>query len=233
MTIGITYTESNYINYPRWILADDPSIEIIQLTSEHARDLAKCDGIVLSGGIDTHPRFYKSGNVSYTRAPEVFDENRDQFELDVFQFALDKKLPVLAICRGMQLVNVALGGDLIQDIEESGKSDHRRHGATDGMHEIRVEKNSLLYEITGHENGTVNSAHHQALGAVAADLVVNAYSADGIAEGAEWKDKADKTFLLCLQWHPERLAQVQPDNPFTMNIRKHFLAAIKDKQQLT
>ncbi|MES2138537.1 MAG: gamma-glutamyl-gamma-aminobutyrate hydrolase family protein [Bacteroidota bacterium] len=228
LTIGITVTEARYSNYPLWIKGDDSDIEIIQLTQTNSEDLKKCDGIVLSGGIDTHPKFYKNECITYQFAPQKYDVARDEFELSVFKFAQEKNIPVLAVCRGMQLVNIALGGDMIQDIEESGKLDHRRHDK-DGMHEITVVKDSLFYEITGIETGIINSAHHQALGKIASDLKVSAFSPDGIAEAAEWKNKADKPFLLCVQYHPERLAQQQPENPFTRDIRKFFLKAVEQK----
>ncbi len=231
LTIGVTGTEARYSNYPIWIKGSDADIEIIQLVPANVGDLEKCDGIVLSGGIDTHPTFYKNERINYPLAPKEFNVLRDEFELSVFKYSLEKNIPVLAICRGMQLVNVALGGDLIQDIEESGKENHRRHGDMDGMHEITVVKNSLLHEITGCESGIINSAHHQALGKIANDLKVTAFSIDGIAEAVEWENKEGKPFLLCVQWHPERLAQEQKDNPFTCNIRKQFLITVNQKKQ--
>lgn len=229
--IGITETEACYENYPLWIKGDDSGIEVIKLTKERIDDVDKCDGIVLSGGIDTHPLFYNNDNISYPNAPKKFKEERDEFELEVFRYALEKKIPVLGICRGMQLVNIALGGDLIQDIEASGSADHKRHGDADGMHEVGIEKNSLLHEIAGSEKGAINSAHHQALATIAPGLRVNAWSPDGIAEGAEWKDKADKPFLLCVQWHPERLVKMQPDNPLTAGIRKKFVETVKNNKR--
>ncbi|MCE9538839.1 MAG: gamma-glutamyl-gamma-aminobutyrate hydrolase family protein [Bacteroidetes bacterium] len=228
LKIGITITEARYSNYPLWIKGDNSDIEIIQLSQTNSEDLKKCDGIVLSGGIDTHPKFYKNKCITYQFAPKEYDVARDEFELHVFKIAQEKNIPVLAVCRGMQLVNIALGGDLIQDIEESGKLDHRRHDK-DGVHEITVVKDSLFYAVTGIASGTINSAHHQALGKIASDLKVSAFSPDGIAEAAEWKNKADKPFLLCVQYHPERLAQQQPENPFTRNIRNEFLKAVEQK----
>ena len=227
ITIGITETEAHYSNYPIWIKGNNSEIEIIKLSSANFDDLKKCDGIVLTGGIDTHPKFYNHQRLDYPLAPDKFDEARDEFELKIFEYAIKNSIPVLAICRGMQLVNVALGGDLIQDIEESGKQDHRKHAGIDGQHEISVTKNSLLHQITGNEKGLINSAHHQALGKIATNLKVNAISPDGIAEGLEWKDQENKSFLLCVQWHPERLVQNQPNNPFTAEIRTQFLNAIK------
>ena len=231
MVIGITYTESGNQNYPPWIKGGENNIDIIQLGAGNLTDLKNCNGIILSGGVDTHPRFYKSDKINYPFAPEKFDEVRDETELQIFYFALENKLPVLAICRGMQLVNIALGGDLIQDIEASGKSDHKRSGDVDGKHEIIVNKHSLLYSITGMSTGIVNSAHHQALGNIAPELMVNAYADDGIAESAEWNDKSGKPFLLCVQWHPERLAITEPENKFAKNIRIKFLEAVRARMK--
>jgi putative glutamine amidotransferase len=228
LTIGITATEARYENYPQWIKGGDVNITVIQLSSETAGELNKCDGIILSGGVDTHPSFYGSKRLDYPLAPDTFNIERDTFELAVFNYSQKNAIPVLAICRGMQLINIALGGDLVQDIQESGKLDHRRHGGKDGEHEINVIKNSMLYTITGCEKGIVNSAHHQALGKIAPALQVTAFSADGVAESAEWKETVNKSFLLCVQWHPERLAQEQPDNPFTKTIREQFLKAVQE-----
>lgn len=229
LTIGITITEARYSNYPLWIKGNNSDIEIIQLTQTNVEDLKKCDGIVLSGGIDTHPKFYKNECISYQFAPKEYDVARDEFELKVFKYSQERNIPILAVCRGMQLVNIALGGDLIQDIEESGKLDHRRHNDKDGVHEIKVVKDSLFYEITGGEYGTINSAHHQALGKIASDLNVTAFSPDGIAEATEWKSKNDKPFLLCVQFHPERLAQQHEGSSIAHNIREQFLKAVNQK----
>ena len=231
LTIGITDSETRYENYPKWIKGNDLAIEIIKLTPENKNELERCHGIVLSGGIDTHPKFYNNKNTEYPLAPKKFNEQRDEFEISVFNYAQKQNIPVLAICRGMQLVNVALGGNLIQDIEESGKKDHRSHDGTDGIHEITITKDSLLFEISGNEKEIVNSAHHQALSAVASDLKITAYSSDGIPEATERKNKSGKPFLLCVQWHPERLATLQPDNPFSNKIRETFLEAVKIKKQ--
>lgn len=228
LTIGITNTSSHYSNYPRWIKGGDTSIKILQLQHGNLDDLKLCDGIVLSGGIDTHPTFYNNKRIDYPNAPNQFDAARDEFEISIFKYALEHTIPVLAICRGMQLVNSALGGDLIQDIEEIGKPDHRREGESDRLHEIKVLKDSFLYEITETENGIVNSAHHQAIRIIADDLIVSAFSKDGVAEAAEWKNKNNKPFLLCVQWHPERLVSPVKENPFEKNIRKEFLNAVKN-----
>ena len=232
ITIGITNTEAFYQNYPLWIQGGNATIEILKLTKDNTSDLTFCNGIVLSGGVDTHPKFYKSDNIHYPNAPAEFDEKRDQFELDVFHYACENQIPLLAICRGMQLVNIALGGNIIQDIEAIGKNNHQKNGTTDGIHDVSIAIDSLLYRLIGNEKGTVNSAHHQALDIIANDLVVNAWSTDGIAEGIEWKDKIGKPFLIGVQWHPERLGNAQKRNPLSQNIRTAFLEAVEEKREI-
>jgi len=122
----------------------------------------------------------------------------------------------------MQLANIAMGGDMIQDIEAIGKSSHRRIGTMDGMHKVEIVKASLLHDIIGYGSGTVNSAHHQAVGRIADAFVVNCHTSDGLVEGLEWKEKEGKNFFLGVQWHPERLANLQPASPMN-RIRKRFI----------
>lgn len=226
LTIGITDTEARYDNYPIWIKNNDENITIVKLTADHFEDIYQCDGIVLSGGIDSHPRFYNHARTTYPNAPKAFNEARDEFETTVFEYA-KSRLPILAICRGMQLINIILGGTLVQDLEENQQLDHRRHQDKDGIHAVNVEQNTLLARITQSQTGLVNSAHHQGVDLLVNDLIINAFSPDGVPEGAEWKDKTNKPFMLCVQWHPERLAQTDTENPFTKNIRTAFLEAIK------
>ncbi len=229
-TIGITQSDSKFHLYAPWIKGEDENIEIITLSydTQNLQDLEKCDAIVLTGGIDTHPKFYNNSRLTYPGGPAEFNEPRDVFELKVFEYAREHAVPVLAICRGMQLVNCALGGDLIQDLEEKGKADHKKQGEfDDGIHEILVDKNSLFYKISDLDKGKVNSAHHQGLGRIADDLMISAVSEDNVAEAIEYGDKTNKPFLLCVQWHPERLKIEETLVPFSKNIRESFLKSIK------
>jgi putative glutamine amidotransferase len=228
--IGITQSDSKFHLYAPWMQGEDADVEIITLSYEtgNLEDLKKCDGIVLTGGIDTHPKFYNNPRVDYPGGPKEFNEPRDIFELKVFEYACEHEVPVLAICRGMQLVNCALGGDLVQDLEEKGKADHKKQGEfDDGIHEIFVNKTSLFYKITNRDKGQVNSAHHQGLGRIADDLMISAVSPDDVPEAIEYGDKTNKPFLLCVQWHPERLKIEDTWVPFSKNIRTAFLSSIK------
>lgn len=224
ITIGITDTTSSYSNYPLWIKGSDDTIDIIKLTPDNFEDLKKCNGIVLTGGIDSHPKFYNNSRLNYPNAPEQFNVMRDEFEISIFNYSQQNNIPVLAICRGMQLVNIILGGTIIQDLEENNKNDHKRKNGFDSQHEINIVKESLLYLITACEKGTVNSAHHQGLDKIADDLIVTSFSEDNVAESIEWKNKKDKSFLLGVQWHPERLLPLE--NPFSEKVRTAFLNTV-------
>lgn len=227
ITIGITQPEARFENYQSWISNDDGDIELITLSTEkqNTDDVKRCNGIVLSGGIDVTPAFYNSPRTRYPNAPKKgSDRERDIFEMKVFRLAQEFKIPVLAICRGMQLVNVSLGGTLVADLEESGKPDHKRNRETDTVHTVNIKPGSLLASVTQEEVGEINSAHHQAVDIVSEQLVVNCISADGVIEGAEWKEPENRSPLLCVQWHPERM-QNKKQNPLSENIRSWFLAA--------
>ena len=228
--IGVTFSEARYDNYPKWIKGDDADIEIVELSWEKQNwdDIEDCDGIVLTGGLDACPKFYENDRTDYPNKPEHWNEARDEFEMHVFETALNFDHPVLAICRGLQLVNVSLGGDLIQDLEEAGKNDHRRHGDADGHHTISITEGSLLAEVAQSESGNINSAHHQAVGRLSDELMVSAVSPDGVVEAIEWKVKEGEPWLLAVQWHPERMKD-KDTNPLSKNIREKFIEAVKNK----
>jgi len=227
--IGITTSDTNFQNYPSWIKNEDLEVILLSYQEGNLEDILKCDAVVLTGGVDMHPRFYQNARADYPFSTE-FNEKRDDFEMHVFQICAEKKLPILAICRGLQLVNVALGGDLIQDLQECGKSNHRKMLGIDGEHAIQVEKDSLLYEISQTETGIVNSAHHQGIGKLASDLRISAWSEDGVAEAIEYQHWVSNPFFLGVQWHPERLLTTSKSN-FSENIRQRFLeAAQKNKK---
>ncbi|MES1217694.1 MAG: aldehyde dehydrogenase family protein [Bacteroidota bacterium] len=229
--IGISYTRIAFQNYWNWFTPQDlqDDIELIELSFEknNSEDIAACDGFVLTGGVDVDPSFY-NGNSNYNNSPASFQIERDVFEEKIYRYSQLNKLPVLAICRGMQLVNVLQGGKLIQDLD-NGNARHKKE-ESDKEHTVVAENNSLLYQIAGSPTGHVNSAHHQAIdpGALGENLTANAYDDDEkIIEGLEFKDKTDKAFMLCVQWHPERM-RGKEENPFSENLKKQFLKEVRD-----
>ncbi len=236
MKIGLTFTESRWENYPKWIKGNNDTIEIVELHWEkHNLDevwdlVEECDGIVLTGGVDIHPRFYENERLEFPNGDGKFNEERDEFEMHVFETALNFQLPILAICRGLQLVNVALGGDLIQDLEEAGKKNHRRTNDVDDEHSISISNNSLLKEVVGSTSAKINGAHHQAIGKLSDELIATAVSEDGVIEAVEWKEKEGESWMLAVQWHPERMKDKET-NPASKNIRGKFLEEAKRNQK--
>ena len=226
-------TEAKYLNYANWLKGDNESIEIIKLsaTINNIDAVDGIDALVLSGGVDTHPKYYRSNNLKYPHAPENFNEVRDEFEIKLFKRALQKKIPILGICRGMQLINCILEGDLVQDNGSSANEMHKNEGK-DKLHAIKIQSGTLLNEIIGAENGEVNSAHHQSINHLGKGLIVNARSIDGIIEGIEWESKNEKPFFLGVQWHPERMnQQALKDSPLSKNIREKLIIELSRNKQ--
>ncbi|WP_445488657.1 gamma-glutamyl-gamma-aminobutyrate hydrolase family protein [Niallia sp. 03133] len=164
----------------------------------------QCDAILLSGGEDVDPSMYNQDPHQKLGATIPL---RDKVELNIVKAAMKRNLPIFAICRGIQLVNVALGGTLIQDIPSVVKDSIKHSQTVDrswDTHWVTVEQNSRLANIVGEAAVRVNSLHHQAIDRVADDLAVVAQSADGIIEAVEHKNY--QNFFLGIQWHPESMA---------------------------
>ncbi len=162
------------------------------------------DGLVLSGGSDVDPALY--GEAPHPKLGRVVRE-RDEFELALTRRALARDLPILAICRGHQVLNVAMGGTLVQDIpsEMTGSAQHdhdpRRDRRWERSHEVRILPETRLRGILKKETVAVNSFHHQAVRRTGSGLVVSAVSAsDQVVEGIEAPASA---FVVGVQWHPE------------------------------
>ncbi len=168
--------------------------------AEEPQLLERFDALVLSGGADLHPETYGQSPRTEIRAPS---RERDVFELGLARRALEKDLPLFAICRGMQVLNVALGGSLIQDLPtEIG--DGIRHDDLDRprytlAHDVDITPGSRLEASLATRRITVNSFHHQAIDRLADGLEVTARSEDGVIEAVELPGRE----VLGVQWHPE------------------------------
>jgi putative glutamine amidotransferase len=168
-----------------------------------ARALDGADGLVLSGGEDIHPGLYGVAPSPHLNPPS---RERDLFELALFATARQRELPVLGICRGIQLVNVGLGGTLFQDLptERPGSVAHDPGAARDDRtHTIELRPGSRAAEALGVTACSVDSFHHQAVDRLAAGLVASGWSADGLIEAVE--SPAEAPWLLAVQWHPEEM----------------------------
>jgi putative glutamine amidotransferase len=226
ISIGITDCGS-YANYERWILKT-PGVKTIRLSykENNLDDIKKCDGVVLSGGEDVHPRFYNKKE--YIEYCDDIDERRDEFEWNVLDYTEANSVPLLGVCRGLQMVNVYFGGTLIPDIPSFGKYNHSKFPKEDRYHSIDVDPNSMLMKIVGNAMGEINSAHHQSSDLVGRGLVANAFSPDGIVEGLERRNPHGKPYLLLVQWHPERMKP--QESFFSESIRQSFINAVHDRE---
>jgi putative glutamine amidotransferase len=164
--------------------------------------LAAVRGLVLTGGEDVAPARY--GAAPHPRLGEV-DPVRDAAEVALIAAARARGLPILAICRGIQILNVALGGTLYQDLE-SERPGPVPHNDETGRHPIHVEAGSLLERTLGTRAASVNSRHHQAIRDLAPGLTAVAWADDGVIEGAEPTD-AKQPWMVAVQWHPEDLTE--------------------------
>ena len=170
---------------------------------EDAADLLDhVGGLVLTGGADIDPAMY--GEERHPAVQAVFRE-RDDFEVALVREALRRDLPLLAICRGHQVLNVATGGTLVQDIASQipGAGVHDADGERwHTSHEVEILPETRLREILGTERVAVNSFHHQSVQRLGRDLVLSARSPDGVVEGIE-VPRDRRRFVLGVQWHPE------------------------------
>jgi putative glutamine amidotransferase len=159
--------------------------------------LATLDGIVFSGGADVDPARYGAQPHLETDAPQT---RRDAAELALLEAALERDMPVLAICRGFQLLNVARGGDLVQHLpEQVGNDVHKQVPGEFAIHPVEIKEGTRLAAIVG-ARSDVTSHHHQALGRIGDGLVETAWAADGTLEGVE---DPSLRFAVGVQWHPE------------------------------
>lgn len=163
------------------------------------------DGLVLSGGEDVDPDRYGEDPLEGTS----FSRERDELEWDLAERALERGVPVLAICRGMQLLNVLLGGSLYQDLSAQRRSavDHDRSGedARRPVHGIRVERSSLLEGVFEDPTFRINSSHHQGVRELGAGLEPVAWAEDGLVEAVEYRADGADGWVVGVQWHPERM----------------------------
>lgn len=193
-------------------------IEPELLSPDEPRTIAGLDGLMLSGGVDLNPELYGAAPQPNDEEP---DDPLDALELNLLDEAMRADLPVLAICRGLQLFNVAHGGTLIQHLDNSETHVVRGNDPARAVHRITVEPGTRLAAILGDGEHMVNSRHHQAAGRIGAGLRISARSVpDGVVEALE---RDDRRFAVAVQWHPED--QVRKDAE-QMKLFEAFAAAL-------
>ena len=209
-------------SYKNWILNKNKKrIHVVEAISCQNIDslLLVADGIILTGGEDINPNLY--GHPEYLNVCGKINHKRDTVEKKLFDFALKNKIPLLGICRGMQMTNVALGGTLIPDIPTYvGKEvSHRGSGKTEHLVKINNKENRLFPETK--DSFVVNSNHHQCIDKLAKGLTIIAKSKDGVIEAVSY-DKSLHAYLVAVQFHPERMK----GSAISKLIKQQFIKAL-------
>jgi len=183
-----------------------------------------CSGLLLSGGEDVYPAWY--GKEFDTSRCTEMNRRRDSLEMALIGKALEKKMPVFGVCRGEQILNVYLGGKLLIDLPTDYKGDihHQCGDYLKCFHSVKVVPNTLLHRISGVDSSVVTTNHHQAVDILSPLLTSNANSNNQLVEGIEWLNPEGKSFLIGVQWHPERMDE---KNPLSGALAKEFIIQAK------
>lgn len=196
----------SYFNYSNWVKKYNAEIEIVDLIDVNINDIENVimnvDGLVLSGGPDLDPIHFDKVD---QRDRCSIDLKRDSIELKAIEVATKKNIPILGICRGLQILNVYFGGDLITDIPTDVEN-HINHQqkSGDSYHKIIIENNTLLHKLIDANEIEVNSNHHQSIGKISDKFIIGSKTSDGVIESIEFKE-LNSHWIFAVQWHPERL----------------------------
>lgn len=200
----------------------------VVLTPQHPETapdvVARLDGVILTGGGDVDPALYRGDDDAPIDSLYGIDRERDDYEFALARAAREARVPTLAICRGMQVMNVVAGGSLIEDIvsEEGATTNHRIEGAATTLpqHGVALDPDSAIATALGTATPRVNSLHHQAIRRLGEGLRIVGTSPDGIVEAVEWD--GDDWLMWGVQWHPEYLG---PDDPPSLALFRSFVEA--------
>ncbi|MEI6901150.1 MAG: gamma-glutamyl-gamma-aminobutyrate hydrolase family protein [Bacteroidota bacterium] len=211
-------------NYEHWLKRCDSAVVLENLyvlsISSAVHLLSQCDALLLTGGEDVYPALY--GKEADTARCTEMNRHRDSLEFALISKALELKMPLFAICRGHQILNVFMKGTLIIDIPKDigVQVIHQCADYAHCIHSVTVSGKSLLASISQCDSSMVTTNHHQAVGRLSPMLMANAYSRDNLVEGIEWKNPSGKSFLMGVQWHPERMEKT---NPLSGPLAKAFI----------
>jgi putative glutamine amidotransferase len=211
LKIGISKASPNYIH---WLKQADSTVILVNLYNlpidSAVMELSECDGLLLTGGEDVYPAWY--GKEPDTMRCIEMNPHRDSLDIALIAKALELKMPVFGICRGHQILNVYLGGKLIIDIPEDYPSaiTHQCEDYLHCFHNVNIIPNTLLSSLSKCDSFSVTTNHHQAIDQLSPLLTVNARANDNLIEGIEWQHRDGKSFLMGVQWHPERMEKANP-----------------------
>jgi putative glutamine amidotransferase len=215
-------------NYERWLKQADSTLVLINLyllpSDSAVMALLECDGLLLTGGEDVYPAWY--GKESDTARCTEMNPRRDSLDIALITKALELKMPVFGICRGHQILNVYLEGKLIIDIPADFPSPvvHQCEDYLHCFHNVTVNQNSTLFSIAKCDSFSVTTNHHQAIEQLSPLLTANAYANDNLIEGVEWRHPVGKSYLMGVQWHPERM---EKNNPLSGPLADEFIRQSK------
>ena len=219
--IAISRCDRKFDAYIKWL--EHFNVRYVVLDYNTPTDLHRlklCSGLILSGGEDISPEVYCDWRESNTE--QVYNSKRDGFELRLLETAVNLQIPILGICRGIQLINVFFRGNLVFDLEKIRNVNHRKISENEPRyHNIIVYENTLLYSLVKAKSGVVTSSHHQAVDRLGEGLKINCRADDGTIEGIEAIDNKSH-FLLGIQWHPERFADF--NSPFSKDVLLEFVS---------
>jgi putative glutamine amidotransferase len=224
LTLDHEETPGEANDYVRALLTAGFGREEIVLLAPGQTSAEAFDGVVLGGGVDVDPVRY--GQTARPEANVEVDLERDATDLAVFERAWREQAPILGICRGLQVVNVALGGTVVQDLptERPSEVEHQRRpkDRTRRDHTVQIASGTRLRALAGAGEIAVNSRHHQAIDRLASGLAVSATAPDGTIEGVE---TPGERWCVAVQWHPENLA----DDPPSRRLFEAFVRAVRER----
>ncbi|WP_188206977.1 gamma-glutamyl-gamma-aminobutyrate hydrolase family protein [Alkalibacillus aidingensis] len=214
--IGLTCSSVNHNNIPSFnihkklvdVVIKAGGVPVVIPTGKQEMTkvwVSHCDGVILTGGEDIDPNSYGDNP-----SPQIKKTNkkRDQTEMELVRQAMNQKKPILGLCRGAMILNVGLGGSVIQDIETNipnAINHYQQAERPEPTHDIRIDQTSRLYQILGSTNYQVNSFHHQSIDQLSSHLKSVAEAPDGVIEAVEVTDLSSPV-VLGVQWHPEEMA---------------------------
>jgi len=208
IAISKAHGSKGYLQYKKWLINLDSSLiiyDLYDLSIDSALKVMKiADALLVTGGPDVNPILYSYDSMAYVC--ETPDKYRDSLETQIIRYAYKQELPILGICRGLQIINVTFGGTLITDIPSQHPSSIiHRIDTGKCLHGLYIKQNNFLHSIYNHDSTIVNSAHHQAIEKLGDNLRAFAYSKDSIIESIGFDDNFYPNFFLGVQFHPEHM----------------------------